>query len=448
MSKESTLGRWCVFFVVCSAAVAIAAGVWLQRASAADAGQPQPAEIVQPYSNVFMSLNRRFEGSQTCGGSNCHSAAQEEPAPARMANQLPIWNDQDKHSKSFQALKNDASKAIAQKLNIADAATSAKCLGCHTIGAPQPLHGKQFDIAEGVTCNGCHGPSNDWNAPHVEVGWTQKMRQQARGNAQQLLANTGLYDTKDITARADMCTSCHLAIDAEMVVAGHPQPRFELAAYSSSLPPHWRDVERYLGVKAWASGQAACTRDAMKQLAARAASGANDASISDAYNQAMAHYNMLVLLGQSAGVDVSALTAASQPLATIPADKQQLAQAARDVAEKAAALAAPVKQLAPNKEIALKLLKTIAANDAIYKIGAPPAGAAGPKIAFGQSQQSLALSSIFGAYAAMENVPQATSDDVFGVIGTLFPPETASSIETSAFEAGLKNVQAKVNGLQ
>src|SRR5439155_25121058 len=110
-----------------------------------------------------------------------------------------------------------------------------------------------------------------------------------------ILKTLGLYDTKPFVARAEKCTSCHLAIDAAMVAAGHPQPQFELAYFSNPQvyeDRHWRQIEGYNDVKIWAAGQLVCVRDAMKQLADRAAGAASDELVKDAYEQAMAHYSM------------------------------------------------------------------------------------------------------------------------------------------------------------
>ena len=84
--------------------------------------------------------------------------------------------------------------------------------------AAENLQGKDFNIEEGVSCGACHGPSTKWNPPHKAKGWTDKERK-AAGTHDALLKKWGLYDTKSPLARAYMCTSCHLAIDADMVAA-------------------------------------------------------------------------------------------------------------------------------------------------------------------------------------------------------------------------------------
>jgi hypothetical protein len=66
-------------------------------------------------------------------------------------------------------------------------------------GARQP-QGRQYNVSEGVTCYHCHGPSEKWNKPHAEKGWTQKMRDGKSHDA--LLKEWGLYDTKSVMHRA------------------------------------------------------------------------------------------------------------------------------------------------------------------------------------------------------------------------------------------------------
>src|SRR5262249_56943340 len=120
---------------------------------------------------------------------------------------------------------------IAQALKIPKAEASDRCLSCHAVNVKAQMRGPKFDIAEGVHCEGCHGPSEKWLEPHAEKGWTHEQS-----------VKLGMYDTKNLLMRAEKCVSCHLAIDQELVAAGHPDLlAYELDTFSALMPPHWRD---------------------------------------------------------------------------------------------------------------------------------------------------------------------------------------------------------------
>ncbi len=92
--------------------------------------------------------------------------------------------------------------------------------------------------------------------------------------------------------RANLCVSCHLKIDPEMVKAGHPEPTFELDTMSHGKWMHWRPNGNYFGVKAWAMGQFVSVREAALQLAERVKGKADAELISGGYKQLAAHVLM------------------------------------------------------------------------------------------------------------------------------------------------------------
>jgi hypothetical protein len=85
-----------------------------------------------------------------------------------------------------------------------------------------------------------------------------------------------MYPTKDFGKRAEKCLGCHAGadgkvVDHELIGAGHPRLKFELDVYASKMPAHWRppkdkQAADWLGVRAWAIGQAAAFRNEMKLL--------------------------------------------------------------------------------------------------------------------------------------------------------------------------------------
>ena len=236
-----------------------------------------------------------------------------------------------------------------------------------------------------------------------------------------------------------MCTSCHLAIDAEMVAAGHPQPVFELDIYSRSeekggyyTSQHWRDPNvPFYGASLWSTGQVVAVRDAMKQLADRAGKKVSPEAFETAYMQAMAHYSAFkpvlasgVVKGDAAAWD----KAAAQINAGVKAKKMA------DVAAGAKTIAAGAEKLAPavgtakwDKAKTLAVLKALLADVNTSKMYGSQ----------GMEQQAFAISALWNAYDPKgTKVAEAISQN-------LFPPEEGEQTP-EAFAKGLKTVAAQV----
>jgi hypothetical protein len=351
-------------------------------------GQPAPAG--QTPAARLMALKMKFNGARSCGGKNCHDKAGEDAPPTEPGHEYTIWNAADRHRKSADALGEQLSTDIGKKLNIADVKTSERCLNCHALAVPEALRGAKFNLKEGNTCEQCHGPSEKWLEAHSEKGWTDKQRT-AAGSHDGLLTKLGLYDTKPLLSRAQICVGCHLAIDHDLVEAGHPQPEFELDYFTLAQPKHWREPEGYHSAKIWLAGQAAAVEAATKQLATR-----NDAG---AQQQAKAHQMVYQAALTAFGADAKA----------------------------------DVNSINPDKKGTLGALNAIAAMNLTKDAGK-----------FGMSQQAYAISSFYNAYAKAEKVPDAQRDELNKLIETkLFPPEKGE-LTVEQFEKNLPEVRAKL----
>ena len=72
----------------------------------------------------------------------------------------------------------------------------------------------------------------------------------------------GLRPTRDLYNRVNVCIACHHMIDENLTkVAGHPELTFEFDRQMAAEPPHWKDDGRWLGPRAWLTGQAAALRE-------------------------------------------------------------------------------------------------------------------------------------------------------------------------------------------
>jgi hypothetical protein len=192
-----------------------------------------------------------------------------------LQNEYSTWIIKDKHSRAYQALTGRVGERMAQILKLGTKAEdSPKCLACHALAPPAEKRARTFELADGVSCESCHGPASGWLGPHTTRGWTHE---------QSLAA--GMVDTRNLVHRGEKCLSCHLGnleqfVDHEMLAAGHPDLYFELDSFSAVMPRHWNVPRQQApgvaaedgswdGVREWGTGQAVELGAALERLAGR-----------------------------------------------------------------------------------------------------------------------------------------------------------------------------------
>jgi hypothetical protein len=253
-----------------------------------------------------------FLGDGRCGNPTCHGAglpSREKPDPNwhpwKSARTQWINTNIDRHSRAYRTLETDGGRAIARYMGI-EATQSDKCLVCHAPAA-QAAAGGRYKKSDGVTCEHCHGPAEEWLEAHSQRDWKEKRSQ---------YFSKGFYDNNNYVLRARNCARCHVAIDHEIVAGGHPPLQFELVAYAQIMK-HWDDMDELpagsfsTDPTIWALGQITGLREALRMLSERAA-GSNYQSIDqfshfndrncyqchhklvdDALRQARGHYLMV-----------------------------------------------------------------------------------------------------------------------------------------------------------
>jgi hypothetical protein len=195
-------------------------------------------------------------GVATCATSVCHGkvAAQKDKHVA--LNEYRTWTQEDRHAQAYRALESPASKAIAAKLGLPNAATAKICLDCHADNIPAAMRGPKFQISDGIACEACHGGAEKWIESHAAEGATHKTNLAA-----------GMYASESPLPRAQLCLSCHLGTKDKFAThaimgAGHPRLSFELEAFTANQPAHYVVDADYVerkgkieGVNMWLTGQ-------------------------------------------------------------------------------------------------------------------------------------------------------------------------------------------------
>lgn len=203
-------------------------------------------------------------GVATCASSFCHGSVLERDSYSVLQNEYLIWSKRDAHSAAYRVLLNAESKRIANNLSIGAPEKAAICLDCHADNVPEAMRGPEFQLADGIGCEACHGGSERWIASHVDgkPSHEKNIRQ-------------GMYPTADPVARAELCLSCHLGTEDKFTThrimgAGHPRLSFELDTFTHIQPAHFKVDKDYLKRKphsqpaqTWALGQVAAAEQAL-----------------------------------------------------------------------------------------------------------------------------------------------------------------------------------------
>lgn len=234
-------------------------------------------EATPPFALAAAALQPgQYVGAASCASGNCHGSVQPRDVYAVRQDEYFIWLKQDRHTQAYNVLLTEQSARIARNMRLRQQAHESKvCLDCHALYVPQEVQVRPIDLAEGISCEACHGPAGGWLARHTESGWTHEMSVQA-----------GMKDLRDLSVRGQTCLSCHLGdaqktVNHELIAAGHPELIFELDNYSAVMPPHWNQFsekrqeqgrEDLQSARVWAVGQVVAFREGMLQLARRARS--------------------------------------------------------------------------------------------------------------------------------------------------------------------------------
>jgi Cytochrome c554 and c-prime len=219
----------------------------------------------------------RLVGVGSCTAAGCHGAGHTDRT---FKSEYNVWISQDPHARAYSILFDERSQRITELLSSVSktptppAQENPRCLACHSMTGTPPLDKRIDVISDGVGCEACHGPAEGWLALHTEHKLSAQERQQL-----------GMWDTKRLLVRAQVCVGCHVGgpgrdVNHDLIAAGHPRLRFEMTSFLEAMPKHWdenRDRAEHpnFDTLSWAIGQACTSQAALAQLANRADRGTN-----------------------------------------------------------------------------------------------------------------------------------------------------------------------------
>ena len=186
---------------------------------------PPPSQPAQPTFQVVgqkRTVPAWFTSSQydvtlaNCG--RCHGQADE-------------WLVSDPHYSTARIIQSESAQAVRIATNYGLTRAQMKqgnqiCMQCHgTI----PAGSESASIFDGVTCEGCHGPSSGYEKPH------RKDRSQG--------FSLGMVELKNPSILAGNCSRCHLITDERLISSGHPSGEGYNVANGLASIKHWPDDE-------------------------------------------------------------------------------------------------------------------------------------------------------------------------------------------------------------
>jgi hypothetical protein len=279
------------------AAATLALAVWLGATSAAS-GPSEAEPIAAPGPSGTPAAMRatavanasaagNYLGVSSCASAACHGGPISADPSQKWRSAYSVWATLDKHSRAYSVLFENRSRQIVKLLDHLADADQAKpyddqrCLACHSVGST--AHSTSNVVADGVGCELCHGPAQNWVTRHTERAWLDS---RSAVNFDRL---PGMSDTRNLVTRATTCAGCHVGSPAEnghpardvnhdLIAAGHPRLNFEFHAYLGVMPKHWTEkpsvkpnykTDDETNAQAWAIGQAISAETALRLKAGR-----------------------------------------------------------------------------------------------------------------------------------------------------------------------------------
>ena len=147
------------------------------------------------------------------------------------------------HFKSFETMhRSAAAKQICKQLGIRSVKRTERCVRCHY--TPE-VTSRGIKAQSGISCESCHGPSQNWVKGHNDYGGLTVTRETETPQHKQWRIKTsiaaGMRHPANLYLLARSCYDCHLVDDAQLVnqtTHSIATPGFNMVAWSQGTMRH------------------------------------------------------------------------------------------------------------------------------------------------------------------------------------------------------------------
>lgn len=173
-----------------------------------------------------------FDRAKVLGAEACAKCHKSEVA---------TWR-QTPHQQTIDTLhRKPEAKAIVERLGLRSVKRNDVCVQCHYT---RKLVRERVRIDSGVSCESCHGPSQDWLELHAEYGpGATRLTESPSHRRQRREASiaAGMNNPANVYLIARQCLDCHTTPNERLVdQGGHPAGSgdFDLVAWSQGMVRH------------------------------------------------------------------------------------------------------------------------------------------------------------------------------------------------------------------
>ena len=309
----------------------------------------------------------KFTGAGSCNQAKCHGHKSKP-----RANEYTTWAKAEVHSAGYSVLFEEDSQKIGKDFGLKGKPEESKeCTVCHTLSIEDKpdLKGEKYDVNEGVTCELCHGPAEQYLEPHAKPyepkGVTGDELTAKRAERHDQSVKQGMWNAKDPRTRLETCVFCHYQINGNMVKACHPSLKFEMGYFQKTMPVHWEETPDKgdgFPAKMMAASQAISLRESLLSLKGAAKAKLEKGLLQDGFNQAQSHGNVLRVLSGIGIADIKAIEAGLNDLSKSLGDAGALASKAEKLAGQAESLLNKMLQAKYDAGQVGKIVKALASD--------------------------------------------------------------------------------------
>lgn len=113
---------------------------------------------------IAFAVNQANAAAKYVGAAKCKVCHMTE----KSGKAYPIW-EKSKHAQAYATLATPEALEVGKKLGVDSPQKSEKCLVCHVTGfaADKALKDSTLTLAEGISCEACHGAGSDYKAMSI-----------------------------------------------------------------------------------------------------------------------------------------------------------------------------------------------------------------------------------------------------------------------------------------